>query len=259
MVYKRRRLERETGQIIFARKLGASLIAASFGIGFFLSELRRVRASLSDPLTCAYLALFSLVLILVFLWIWATQKELDILLEWLDPKHYLPPSGLKEPAMILGLGALLVALLYSSRNPFWFGVIFTSYSICVPIATRYLNLQISQAVSGSRERLAEDLRNDALKEAALLYTQGVNEVERYFLKTPQMWRFFLIATSAAIGTILAILWKTGSGDSFGVAAYVILLLTIVVSELVILRWRQRRDQTLYAIRTNLVELTHDGE
>ena len=164
--------------------------------------------------------------------------------------------------MIIALACVLIVLLYTTRDPLWFGVAFAVYSIFLPLATMYLNRQIVQAVAGSRERIQDDIRQVGEKDvvtAAVLYQEGVNEVESYFLKLPQMTRFWLIAMFSVIGTIVAAIWKIQGDRIVGVAAYVIFLLTIIVSEAVILGWRMRRDQRLHAIATELSDLIHDRQ
>ncbi len=257
MVYKGGTLVEPSRQIINARKWGAAIVTAAFGFGFLVSEAQRLRLSLQDPLTFGYLVLFVVVAALIFLWLWATQKELEILLQWLDPEKYVPPSSLKETSMALALAAVLVALLYCARDPLWFGIAFTAYSLAVPLATRYLNSQIGKAINGSRTRLTADLGSPVTRPTALLYSKGVDELERYFLKPAQMLRYWLIAAFALVGTVLAAAWKLQGLKSAGVTAYAVFFLTILVSEFVILRWRQQREAALQPLARELRDLEHD--
>ena len=103
MIYKPspERMRNRSHEIITARKWAVGLISTLLGVGMFISEIQRLRTLPTDIMNYVYLALFVVTGVLIFLWIWATQKELDLLFEYLDPQRYTPPSTAKETFLIL--------------------------------------------------------------------------------------------------------------------------------------------------------------
>lgn len=138
-------MRRRAKEIINARNWGVGIVTALLGVGMFASEARRILSIEPDLMGYAYLVLFAATGILVFLWIWATQRELDLLFEYLDPEHYNPPSTVKETLLILTVAVLLVSLLFASRNPLWFSVVFTTYSVVMVPLTLYMNPELARA------------------------------------------------------------------------------------------------------------------
>lgn len=85
MVYKPNMDTTRPGKAIMqARQWGLGIFTASIGLGLLVSEIQRVKATIHSPQTIGYLTLFGITGILIFLWIWATSKELDLCFEWLD-------------------------------------------------------------------------------------------------------------------------------------------------------------------------------
>ena len=87
-------LREQSKEIISARSWAVGLITTVLGVGLFLSEVDRIRHMTPSAMSYAYLVLLAVTGCLIFLWIWATQKELDMLFRWLDPQHYEPPSSM---------------------------------------------------------------------------------------------------------------------------------------------------------------------
>ena len=79
MTYKPGYLRDRSKEIVNARNWGIKLITGVVGIWLFVSEIKRVWSLDFNPMQVAYLILFLLTGALIFLWIWATQKELDLL------------------------------------------------------------------------------------------------------------------------------------------------------------------------------------
>ena len=258
MTYEPKYLRERSKQIINARNWGVGLITALLGLGMFISEVKRMQTLSSDPMNYAYLALFILSGALIFLWIWATQKELDLLFEWLDPERYEPPSSLKETILIIGFAILLIGLLFASRDQLLFGLVFTLYSFILIFTAKYLNQEIALAIDKSRDRVKVDLEDNNLKRRAQLYLEAINVLDFYFIKRPVTLRLIIIFVFSLIGLALAIWWKVTGASMIGLLSYLIFFLTILVSEVVIGLWRNVHDSDLRPIAAELREFLRNN-
>ena len=255
MVYRpNMETSRSAKSIRQARQWGVGIITTSAGIGMMLSEIQRVKASINSPLTLSYLTLFAITGVLILLWIWATSKELDLCFEWLDPERYSPPSSLKETIMIAGIGIILGLLLFAARDPLYYGIVFTLYSAFVTYAYYYTKTEILQAIEASRRRLDAETGGD---QAALgsEYRKGVDVLEKFFILRPQTMRHIIILFTSGLGMSFGLIWKLLGKEVFGILSYGILGITIVVSEIVIAKWRLDRDGALRPIEAEVSELS----
>jgi hypothetical protein len=248
-----RDLRERSASLITARKWGVSLVCSLLGLGLFASEAKRISALPWDPSNLAYLVLLFTTGVLIFIWIWATQKEMDLLFDWMDPERYEPPSDFKETAIIISLGILLVGLIYAARDPVAYGIVFTAYSIFVLFATKRFERELVDVIDRSRTRMEKkgDARNDELEK---LYLKGIAILEHYFLKRPQRLRHSLIVSLSIVGLVLALWSKHVANSVFAAAAYIVYITTVVVSEVVIGCWRNRRDEQLRPITAEIKEL-----
>lgn len=239
--------------IVQARQWGVGVITASAGVGMLLSEIERVKSTIADPLTVGYLALFAVTGAVIFLWIWATSKELDLCFQWLDPERYAPPSSVKETLMIAGLGLLLSALLFAARDPLYYAGVFTAYSAVVTYAYRYTRAEIAEAISASRHRLDGEANGES-GVLATQYRKGVDVLDIYFCARPQTARHVIILLLSVGALLAALFWKLTGQTMFGVLAYALVGGAIVVSEVVIAQWRMSRDGLLRPLEAEIAEL-----
>jgi len=253
MTYRPGRLRKGSRAIVNARNWAVGIVTALLGLGLFASEIKRIRGLQPDPMDYAYLTLLVLTGVLVFLWIWATQKELDLLFDWLDPQRYVPPSSLKETVLILLFGLLLTALLFAARDPLLYGLVFAVYSTMLIPASMYLNKEIREAIDHSKTRLDEDKKDPTLAARAVLYRAAVEVLQSYFLERPVMLRLVLILCVSIIGVGVALYWKISSRTLWGLSAYVIFFVLILVSEIIVNRWRSIRDGRLREIQAELLD------
>lgn len=244
VAYGERKLDDVAGEIITARDWAVGIIGSLVGIGLFISEYARIKALAPALINYAYLLLFVIVGLLIFLWIWATKKELYLLLRWLDPVDYSPPSSLRETATILGLALVLVALLFASRDPFLFGLAFTVYNVATLFAYRYAAQQIAIAIKSSKDRLVRDRASPELTDRTQVISSALDALHSYFIDCPQTPRHAVIAFVSLFGVGLATYWKTTKNDVWGLLAYAVFLAVIIVSEAVIFLWRDERDRKL---------------
>lgn len=256
MTYKPN-LIKGSDSIIDAKKWAVGIITTFLGLGMFLSELQRIKDILFEPLMLGYLLLFLTNGVLVFLWIWATKKELDLCFIWLDPERYEPPSSLKETIMIVGLGILLSILFFVSRDPLFFGIVFTLYSITVTYTNYYAKNEINSAIIGSKQRLEKEIKNEKTKLVSIQYLKGLNALEDYFIKRPQTIRHLWIIGFCLISLVFGVLWKFTNSEIYGIISYSISFLIILFSEIIIAQWRIYRDNCLRPIKAEINELTRN--
>ncbi len=248
-------LRERSKHLIEARKWGIGIITAALGLGLFVSEVKRIWHLPNDLNNWAYLALFLVCGSLVLVWIWCTQKELDLLFEWMDPQRYEPPSDLKETAAIVGLGILLVALVFASRNPIAFGIVFTTYSIAIMLSVIHLNRELSEVIFQTRRRIGVyETDSASVRKAVLLRLQGIEILEEYFITRPHTPRHIIILIFSAIGLALAIADRHFGLSVLRLVAYGVFILLIIISEVIIAHWRNVRDHKLRPVTAELNEI-----
>lgn len=248
-----RNLERSK-ELATARKWGIALISAAVGLGFFVSEIQRIKDSHVSATSVCYLALFVLTALLLFFWIWSTQKEFDLLLRWLDPHHYEPPAGITETLLILLLAVSVVSLLFAARNPLWYSALFSAYSVANLFGVRRLNRELCEALLKSRERAVADLSDDRVAPKAKLYLQIIDQFDSYFIKRPQTGRIVLILLCSLLALVMSIGWFASGWPSLAIGAYAVYLAVLPLSELTIWCWRSARDSALRPVIAELNEL-----
>ena len=194
---------------------------------------------------------------LIGIWIWVTDMELDLVFDWLEPKRFVPPASLKETAIIVASAVLLLLLFVSARDPFYFGVIFVLQTGMVLWSTRYFNREFAWALNESRRRLAVDFEVPAFVHRARLYKSGHDILEMYFLRRPHTPRHVVILISGVAGTIVGGVARFRDSATAATAAYIVFIVTIGVSEAVIFGWRGRRDRDLRLIAAELGESEED--
>jgi hypothetical protein len=247
-------LRDKSREIANARNWGIWLIGTVLGIGLFVSEYQRIRSLDPSPMNYAYLVLLVLTGLLIFLWIWATERELNLLFDWLDPERYVPPSTLKETILILFIAAVLLVMLFTARDPFLYGTVFTLYSAGSTLAGVYRDREITAAIQRSKSRLDRDLQNPSLAEIARIYGRGVRIIESYFIKRPMLKRGNICTVVAAVAWLAALDWKVRGIQWSGFGAYVLYIGLVIGSEAIIFRWRMVRDIAIRSADADLEEV-----
>lgn len=247
------RMRSRSKDIVYARNWGVSATTGLLGLGLVVSEVSRIRDLPPDTLNFAYLAALGLTGVLIFLWIWATQHELDLLFDWLDPDRYTPPSSILETVLIVFMGLVLSAMFLSARDPLWYGLIFVTYSAIQIPAGRYTYAQITEAIERSKLRLASDRSDPAADEGLAIYQNGVAILEAYFVRRPLVARCVGILLGSLGGLCLAVAWKATGVKWLATASYLLYFVTIVGSEYLIASWRFTRDGRLRDVTSELAE------
>jgi hypothetical protein len=241
-----------------ARKYGVALIAASAGIGMFISEFQRIRTLPPSILNYGYLSCFIIVAALIFCWIWVTEYELDLDI-WLYLKKKRIPSGTKETAQVILLGLVLVALFYTARDALLFSGVFSVYSTVVCLLVFHMNtVELPPLCADSREHLNQNPENWG-EEITIQRLEAISVLESYFLRRPHTPRHVLILDAAFIACLMALFGELRASPEWQLAAYALIFSTILVSELVIFSWRINRDKKLRQIDELLCSKGHDVE
>ena len=206
-----------------------------------------------------HIALLGMTGWLIFSWIWSSQRELDLLFEWLDPERYEPPSTILETILILTLGVLLAGLLLAAKNPSWYALVFTAYSLADILANKKVQSEVGEAISKSKDRAQKDLESRDLAQKARLYLTGLQTLERYYVLRRHDLLTLITFVCSAIGLAVSFAWRLTDSDKLGFASYAIFLLILVFIQITIWRWRIVRDVGIRPIKAELNEFTRLGE
>jgi hypothetical protein len=195
------------------------LILGVVGIGLFRSELMRIASlpySLDNEL---YLALLASTALLTAGWIIVANKEFDIMCEFLDPEDYKPPD---EIVTGLVVAATLTVLLYTSRNPIWFGISYVVYAGLSIYAWWVVGFQMKTAIAKTHSRLDKDPKSDApfIREALELLSS-------YYVKQPNIPRLVGCLILGVVGLGLAVFGQSKADMLLNEIAYVCFLLSII--------------------------------
>ena len=245
MIYDPKRYPGTRDDLVRARRRGAQLITGLFGIGLFASEVRRLG---SEPLTVlqyAYLTLFLAAGGLAYFWLSATEDEMDQLFEWLDP---IPSITSGEKGAIFGVAVTLCALLYSARDPLLFGSVFTLYSVVVLLSTRHVNVRLSKVFAKCREHISREPQDEL---SLPFVAKALGIFEGYYDTNRHLRRHVAILVVSAVATAVAAYAKARHSDVAAVAAYGLVLLTLIISEGTILMWRVRRNAELTVLKDQM--------
>jgi hypothetical protein len=259
MVYKPGYLRERSKRLIYTRQLCIALGVALLGVRLFVSELWEVCAGPWSLFNIGYILLFLLTAWLTFSWTWSTQNEFDLLFEWLDPERYEPPSGTKETFVMLMLALLIVVLLFASRSPLWYGLVFTTYSLVDLRAGKIIRKELGDVILKSKNRAETDLNDKSVTQKAELYLKGLDILYLYYIGRAHIKRLFFIVFSSGVGLALAILWFVGDMKFIGFCSYVAFIFTLVVSQIMIWRWRIIRDIQLRPVKAELNELNRTDQ
>jgi hypothetical protein len=250
MVYQPHSLERHIQPMRQAIGWGAWLIAIILGLGLLTKELQRILSSSLRLSAFLYLVLLLLVCVLVAGWKWVSQKELELLCEWLDPRSYAPPE---ETIVIFGISVALGLLLLTAYSPLLFGITYLLYCGFNFGAWLHFRNQLTDALEKSRERLKEEGVDAPEKDS--IYAAALNGIEHYYIKRPHMYRFILILTLAALGLAAAVYGVFQNSGTALVASYVAYIIAVFIFEaLIITRWRLKYYAELRPLSTAISEL-----
>ncbi len=193
---------------------------------------------------------------LIYSWMWATEYELA-LAAWLYPDKKCIPSGTKETVQVMILGIVLVTLFYSTRDALMFSVVFTVYSTVVCLLVYLMNkVEIPPLFKDSIDHLNDNPENWG-KEIIDLRQNAISILDSYFLRRPHTPRHILILLTSFVSLLLALYGELRGYPNLLLLAYALIFITILVSEIVIFYWRNKRDSELRPIYESLKSKNHD--
>jgi hypothetical protein len=192
-----------------------------------------IRANLSEPaIFGARVALFIVLVILMFRWIIATHYEFDMWVQWLE--H--PFTKQETYVALLGLPVVMGLLLAFTYNIVIISGFMTVYFL-VNYWTQWLaNEHFKRAIHKTRQKHFSGTKHCVLQ-----------AMEHFWFKRPQLPRIKIMMLFSSVAFSLALagaFQKERQKLFFQLSAYAILILDIVVGEIVIASWRDRLDQDI---------------
>ncbi|HUW18088.1 MAG TPA: hypothetical protein VMW16_02175 [Sedimentisphaerales bacterium] len=255
MVYKPGYLRERSKWLINARKVAMTAGTGVLALTLFGSKVMEILTGSRYIMDFGHIALLGMTGVLIFSWIWSSQKELDLLFEWLDPERYEPPSTIIETILILTLGVLLAGLLVTAKDPRSYAVLFTAYSFANILANKKVQSEVGEAISKSKDRAQKDLKHEHLIRQARLYLKGLQILERYYVLRPHGLLALITLVFSSIGLLVSIVWWLVGSDVVGFASYATFVLILAAIEVTIWHWRLVRDLAIRPIKAELNELT----
>lgn len=239
-----------------ARRYGGSLIGVLSVGGIVCAEIVRLMGEPLSLMASCYVAMLAVLSVLLFMWLFASDSELQILAKWIEADKYRVPDAIKDMLIIVLQLAVVIGLFFAARSPFWFGVMFVIYSLFTLLSVRYMNANhLPKAFEMNQKHYGKLLESKAESEPLVaLKRKGLDIVEYYFLGRPHTPRHIAILVSSIIGLGLAIAWKVFDSPVVGASAYILFIGVIIVSEIVILHWRLVRDSELGKVKDKIYAL-----
>jgi hypothetical protein len=202
--------------------LGTKLILGVGGIGLFRTELLRVIALPRELNNELYLVLLAAATILALGWIFVANKEFKIMCDFLNPLEYRIPD---QTFIGMAIAAALAILLYTARNPLWFGVSYSVYMLLSVVGWKRVIAEMDKAIKGSRRNL-----RDEPKQKRDIYGGALDILDSYYVRQANLPRVWTSFASAVLGLILSIFGFTLGRTSFNTVAYLIFIFSILVLE-----------------------------
>lgn len=179
---------------------------------------------------------------LAFRWVIATKHESTIWGKWLDNPD--DTQGMKDAvAAIFALWISLGVMLGLVHNVLLIGSYVTILYV-INIWTQSLaNDHYRDAVKFTRRTNAKELARDQG------WARVLDVLDDYWVEKPQIGRLVAMLVLSFVALVLALI---GRGDAdqlhyFQIAAYLVLALDIIIGEIVVSRWRTRRDQAIRSV------------
>ena len=222
MVYSTAATERRAIDIRHAIDYGTKLILMVVGIGLFRTELLRIISLPRELNNELYLVLLAAAALLTVGWIFVANKEFEIMCDFLDPLEYEMPS---EIFVGMVIAAALTILLYTARNPLWFGVSYSAYMLLSVFGWTRVKGEMDKAINGSRQKL-----QDEPKKKRDIYGGALDILHSYYVRQanlPRVWTSFALAV---LGLMFSLLALTLGRDIFNTVAYVTFILSILALE-----------------------------
>ncbi len=222
MVYSTVATKRRAGQIHRTIDYGTKLILMIVGIGLYRSEFRRIVALPHELNNELYLVLLTAASLLTAGWIFVANREFDIMCDFLDPLEYEIPS---ETFIGLSIAGALSVLLYTARNPLWFGISYSIYMLISVVGWKRAIREMGFAIKGSRKNLEGEP-----KQKREIYGTALDVLEAYYVRQrnmPRVWTSFALGLAGFTCSIVA---SALGRPNLSAVAYLIFIVSIVLLE-----------------------------
>jgi hypothetical protein len=173
--------------------------------------------------TALYVVLLGVTILLTAGWIFVANKEVDIMCEFLYPDEYKYPEEYITSVLI---AIALTVLLYTSRNPLWFGIAYSVYMAVSVFGWTRIKLELSKAIAGSRHRLEEEHQ-----EATLFVGEALDILQGYYVRQPNLPRVVTSLVLAIAGLVLSLCAVATSKRIWADIAYLLYIVSIAGLEL----------------------------
>ena len=214
--------ERRAINIRHAIDWGTKLILMVVGIGLFRSEFLRMMSLPRELNNELYLVLLLAAALLTAGWIFVANKEFEIMCDFLDPLAYQIPN---EVFVGLAIAASLAILLYTARNPLWFGISYSVYMLLSVLGWTRAKGEMDKAIEASRVKL-----EDEPKKMRDIYGGALNILYSYYVRQanlPRVWASFALGL---LGLMFSLLGLILGRTIFNTVAYAIFIFSILALE-----------------------------
>lgn len=228
------------GEIEKTFQIACAVIVTAAGAAFAISNdrFKNLRApSLTATYSLEVLKVLLLITIagLVFRWIFAVSGEMRLLREYF-PNQIRPQPGQVYVWTVI-FSVLLGTLFALTGNIIAFSAVFAVYSVGDMWGQKIRDAQLKPGFHEARDEVIDD---DLRARRAV--------IESYYLTRPQIERAATIMFFSFVALSLALAGNGASTDirnRVHVASYAIVIINVLVSEIVIGRWRRQRDLQLH--------------
>ncbi len=205
-------------------------IASTVGGSRFWDVMFSPSSAESMPIYIVRLVLFGELVLYSIRWVYATNEELGMWLRWLEHPP-IPEAGFAAMGVVaLYLGvqmALVHKIVYLSG-------IFAAF-IFINYWTQWIcNKHFDSALEISRKKHAGSSRR----------MQVLDAMQHYWQKLPQLARITTTLFVASIAFSLALAGAVSHKSAYQLAAYIVLITDILISEFAIFVWRSRLDKDI---------------
>ncbi|MHB8910699.1 MAG: hypothetical protein ACYDAA_17635 [Syntrophales bacterium] len=174
-------------------------------------------------------------LVLIWRYVFAVQGEMRMLRVFLEEFVPAPPPILNMFTVLFSV--LLGILAYFSNNILIFTILFVMYNLGDLWGQSMRDKGLREAFHSAKTGSANRNRHNVLR-----------AIELYYLERPQLHRTTSIMFFSFVALILAVLSREESESFMGLwfecGAYVVVEFNIIISEVIIFRWRRARDVVL---------------
>jgi hypothetical protein len=229
---------------------GTKLILGVVGINLFRTEFLRVIALPREFNNQLYLVLLAATTLLTAGWIFVANKEFEIMCEFLDPNQ-MPSETLNWMAGI-GIAGSLTILLYTARNPLWFGISYSAYMLLSVFGWKRVTSVMDGAIRESRQNLLGES-----KQKRQVYLRALDLLDSYYVRQANLPRVWTSLGLGLAGLIFSILGMSLVRTTLNTVAYFTFILSVLVFEVGLAsKWRYRLYTQMHPVRNDKYNLDH---